>query len=60
MTSGVVKRISVCAARAGKFLNKRIRCRLMDTATNSSPPRVAAPVVIARGEACPIARHVSR
>ena len=48
MTSGVVKRISVCAARAGKFLNKRIRCRLMDTATNSRPATVAAAAVIAR------------
>lgn len=32
---------SVCAARPGRLGYCRIRCRLMDTATNSSPVRVA-------------------
>ncbi len=42
--SGKAKKIRVCAARPGSGALSRICRRLMDTATNSSPVRVAAAV----------------
>ncbi len=39
--AGLVILAAVWAARPGRFGYCRIRCRLMDTATNSSPVRVA-------------------
>ena len=47
VTSGVENRISVWPARAGRPGNSRIRLRLMDTATNSSPASAAVAVATA-------------